>query len=123
MGPVMRRLAAAAALALLLAGPALAHGALKSASPADGATISAAPASVKLEFSEKIELAFSSVKITGPGKIAVTTGAASNGGGSPNVLEVPVTGTLAPGVYRLEWRILSKDGHKTKGAYTFTLKP
>lgn len=113
----------AAALVLLCATEAAAHGALKSASPADGATIPASPATVTLQFSETVELAFSGIKITGPAKAEVATGAASHGAGGERALEVTVPGTLVPGAYKVEWRVLSKDGHKTKGAYTFIIKP
>ena len=38
-------------------------------------------------------------------------------------LMVPVSGTLAPGIYTVEWHALSGDGHKTHGSYKFTIKP
>jgi methionine-rich copper-binding protein CopC len=111
------------ALLFMLSSGALAHAHLKTASPADHATVAAAMPSVRLEFSEEIELKFSGVKIAGPNKSTVTTGPATHGSGGDAVLEVPVTGPLAPGAYTLEWHILSKDGHKTKGSHTFTVKP
>jgi methionine-rich copper-binding protein CopC len=36
---------------------------------------------------------------------------------------VPLSETLAPGAYTVEWHALSADGHKTNGAFTFTVKP
>ena len=118
-------IAASAALLLTLAasGVALAHAHLKSTEPAKDAVVAAAPANIRLEYSEALELPFSSIKLTGPDKTTVPTGAPTHGGGGESILDVPVTGTLTPGLYTVEWRILSKDGHKTKGSYGFTLKP
>jgi methionine-rich copper-binding protein CopC len=38
-------------------------------------------------------------------------------------LTAPVTGPLKPGTYTVRWNVLSVDGHKTNGTYTFTVKP
>lgn len=105
------------------AGDAFAHAHLKSADPAESATLSAPPPVLKLQFSEGLELKFSGIKVTGPAKDEVKLGPATLGAGGDTGLEVPVTGALAPGKYQVEWHILSKDGHKTKGSYSFTVKP
>ena len=31
-------------------------------------------------------------------------------------------GTLSPGIYTVAWSVLSVDGHKTSGSFTFTVK-
>ena len=112
------------ALAVLgFAGSAFAHAHLKSADPAENATLPVAPASLKLQFSEALELKFSGVKVTGPSKDEVKLGPAALGAGADTALDVPIAGVLSPGKYQVEWHILSKDGHKTKGSYSFTIKP
>jgi copper resistance protein C len=103
------------------AGSAFAHAHLKSADPAENATLAAAPTALKLQFSEGLEIKFSGVKVTGPSKDEVELGPAAPGGDT--ALDVLITGTLAPGKYKVDWHILSKDGHKTKGSYYFTIKP
>lgn len=121
----MRKMfAAMAALFLMLstASAVSAHAHMKSTQPANDAVVTA-PTHIRLEFSEGLELAFSGIKITGPAKAAVATGAASHGEAGDSVLDVPVAGAMAPGQYTVEWRILSKDGHKTKGTFSFTVKP
>jgi len=104
------------------AGAAFAHAHLKSAEPADKTTV-AAPKLLRLTFSEPIELGFSSVQITAADKTAVAAGAVTHGSGGDAVLEVPLTGSLAAGEYVVEWKVLSKDGHKMKGSYAFTVQP
>ncbi|CAN7498966.1 copper homeostasis periplasmic binding protein CopC [Rhizobium rhizogenes] len=109
-------------LALGLAGQALAHAHLKSAEPADKSTVASSPSELDLTFTESLNLKFSGVKLTGPGKAVVKLGdlgLARNGTG----LTVPVSEALGAGTYTVEWHVLSTDGHKTNGSYTFTLKP
>lgn len=107
---------------IALAGQALAHAHLKSATPAADTVLSAAPSDVDLVFTEDLELKFSGVKVTGPDDVAVTTGEAMLVKGKKTLM-VPLKGPLKPGSYTVEWHVLSVDGHKTKGRYTFTVKP
>ncbi len=75
-----------------------------------------------LTFTESLNLKFSGVKLTGPDKTAVKLG---DPGLTRNdkVLIVPVSNPLGSGTYTVEWHVLSTDGHKTNGSYTFTVKP
>jgi methionine-rich copper-binding protein CopC len=119
----LRLITLAVTAALSSTGAALAHGHLASATPSDKSTVVAAPSVLHLKFSEGIELKFSGVTVTGPGKESVATGPAALAAGADSSLEVPITGKMTPGTYSVEWYVLSKDGHKTKGSYTFTIKP
>ena len=111
----------AALLSLGLAGPAFAHAHLTSSMPAPDAVV-AAPASLRLSFSEGLELRFTGIKLTGPDGVAVPTGdAALDPDGT--TLIVPVTGALPAGAYTVDWHALSKDGHTTHGRYVFTVGP
>jgi putative copper export protein len=40
-----------------------------------------------------------------------------------SALIAPITSPLAPGVYRVQWRIVSEDGHPIDGTYAFTVAP
>ena len=113
----------AGVLGLTMSGQAIAHAHMGSATPAVDGTVAASPAELELKFSEALELKFSGVKVTGPGNAAIATGAASLAKGDDNTLVVPVSATLAAGTYTVDWHVLSKDGHKTLGSYTFTVKP
>ncbi|MGQ7169668.1 copper resistance protein CopC, partial [Escherichia sp. R-CC3] len=37
-------------------------------------------------------------------------------------LIVPLADSLKPGTYIVDWHVVSVDGHKTKGHYTFSVK-
>ncbi len=103
--------------------PALAHAHLTAATPAAGGTVPTTPTELDLAFSEGLNLPFTGVKVTGPAGAAVATGKAALGPGGDTTLVVPVAGPLAPGSYTVAWHALSKDGHRTSGTYTFTVKP
>jgi methionine-rich copper-binding protein CopC len=122
MSILFRTFAIGALIGFGLTGEALAHAHLTAASPAGGSTIAAAPAELDLTFSEAVELKFTGVTLTGPGKAAVKTGAAMLSGGD-KTLKVRLGGPLAPGAYTVAWHALSTDGHKTAGSYSFTIKP
>jgi methionine-rich copper-binding protein CopC len=100
---------------------ALAHARLQNATPADGSTVAIAPGALRLRFNEPVEVAVSSVKLTGPGNAVVQTGKV---GADPTddktlVLALP---RLASGAYRVEWTTMGHDGHHTRGEIRFTVK-
>ncbi len=105
-----------------LAGQALAHAHLKSATPAVDGTVAAAPTELDLNFSEDLNLKFSGVKVTGPDKAAVKIGDGMLMNKNTTLM-IPLSGTLGAGVYTVDWHALSADGHKTHGSYKFTVKP
>lgn len=105
----------------LLATPALAHADLKSSAPADDAVVTA-PTELELGFSEVLNLAFSGIKVTGPDDAIVET-AKPEAIGDGTAMTVGLPAQLAPGVYVVEWNVLSTDGHKLNGTYSFTVVP
>jgi methionine-rich copper-binding protein CopC len=116
--PVRTTLAAlGAGLALaLVAAPAYAHTELTSSTPADGATLSTAPAQVVLTFSEAPVALGAQVVVTGP------AGAVS--AGAPRLDGLTVVQEVQPsapaGRYTVEWRLTSDDGHPVSGTFAFT---
>jgi copper resistance protein C len=112
-------------LALLAAGlsaPAFAHAHLKAAVPAVDGTVAEAPTELDLSFSEALELKFSGLRLTGPDKAEIpTSGAMLMDDDTLYMVSLPAG--LKPGVYKVEWHALAKDGHKTQGSYNFTVKP
>ncbi|HVW70050.1 MAG TPA: copper resistance CopC family protein [Steroidobacteraceae bacterium] len=96
----------------------LAHAHLKTAVPADGATVNAAPPQVVLNFSEPAHLTACWLqKEDGPKqKIAdlPTTPSAR--------ITVPLP-RLEPGVYVLSWRVVGDDTHIVPGRIRFTVAP
>jgi hypothetical protein len=110
------------ATALLIAAPrAHAHAMLDHASPAVGSTV-AAPKAVTLWFTEKLEPAFSTIEVHNAQGAAVQAGKATLDPANPAELHVPLK-ALAPGTYKVIWRVLSVDTHRTQGDFTFRVGP
>jgi methionine-rich copper-binding protein CopC len=111
----MRTLISVFALLLLGIGYADAHAFLDHASPRVGAAVSAAPREVTVWFTQKLEPAFSGLKVTDAAGQRVDSGGTRVNG---NVMSV----TLRPGgtgTYRVDWKVLSVDTHTTEGSFTF----
>ncbi|HFV9294879.1 TPA: CopC domain-containing protein YobA [Serratia fonticola] len=100
---------------------ALAHAHLKVQTPAADATVSSAPKVLTLNFSEGIEPNFSGVKVTGPDNAVVKTGKLDLDPSNNTQINVPIENDLAAGKYQVSWHVVSVDGHKTKGQYSFTV--
>ncbi|MBY5357677.1 copper homeostasis periplasmic binding protein CopC [Rhizobium leguminosarum] len=112
----------AAGASIALASQVFAHAHLKSAAPASDSTVKQAPSELDLTFTEGLNLKFSGVKVTAPDKAVVKTGGGSLMDGDMTLM-VPVSQKLTPGKYTVEWHVLSTDGHKTNGTYSFTVAP
>jgi len=117
----LRQLSAAVLLAVgvVLLGPvalASAHAELISTDPAQGATVAAAPAAVRLTFSDPIDQRYVRAAVTPPGGAAANVTATADG---PTVT-VPLT-AAGPGAYRVEYRVVSADGHPVSGELHFTV--
>lgn len=110
--------ACAALLVLGLARPLLAHLELVESTPAAGEELARAPDALRLRFTQPVQLAFSEVRLSGPGG-AVEVGALALAADSGQVLVAPISGTLAPGDYTVRWRVAGADGHPISGEYTF----
>jgi methionine-rich copper-binding protein CopC len=105
---------------MLLATSAAAHSLLLESMPAVGAVLTASPIRVSLRFNNRIEKRLSRLVLAdGSGEGRVLTVALD---GPPNRLEA-TTPTLAPGDYRLQWRVLSTDGHLVSGVVPFRVAP
>jgi methionine-rich copper-binding protein CopC len=104
-----------------LSGHALAHPALLTASPSPGALLDAPPKEIVLTFSEKLEPAFSSVKIADSSgrDIVSSKGRADPAASSRLQLTLPV---LEAGAYTVHWIAVGHDAHPGKGDYIFTVK-
>jgi methionine-rich copper-binding protein CopC len=121
MSRLTRILTVTALVSIALAGQAFAHAHLKNSAPADKAAV-ASPSELDLTFTEELTLKFSGITITGPDKTEIKLGDAMLEDGG-KVLMVPVSDKLAPGSYTVDWHVLSTDGHKTNGTFSFTVKP
>jgi methionine-rich copper-binding protein CopC len=98
-----------------------AHASLLDATPAAGAQLDTPPKEVVLHFSEKLEGAFSSVKVTDSTNQEVSTAKALLDAKDATVmkLDLPV---LQKASYSVHWSAMTYDGHRKKGNYTFAVK-
>ena len=112
-------LALAVIVAVLLPGaPAWAHAQLVSADPAKDATLTKAPASVTLTFSERLNPDFTTIVVsdTGQQRIPASAPTVTAAAGS-----VTLSQPLGNGSYTVAYRVVSVDGHTVQGSYTFTV--
>jgi len=116
---MISRIVLSALAALAMTPLAHAHAMLDRASPAVGSTVASPPRAVSLTFTEKVEPAFSTIRVEDASGARVDTGKAQVEGGR-NVLRVGLK-SLAPGTYKVSWKVLSVDTHRTEGSFTFTV--
>lgn len=110
------------ALAIALSSPASAHTRLERTTPAAGSAVAEAPSQLSLKFSQGIEPAFSQVQVLDPGGKPLATEAVKNDPPDARLLQVSLP-RLAPGTYRVRWRVLSVDTHVTEGSFSFEVRP
>lgn len=122
-GPQLaRRVAALLAVVVVLllsgAGTAAAHNTLVSASPADGSSVRSGPSLVRLEFNLPVEQGFCLLTVLGVDGSHWEAGPPTIDGSS---VSAPVRPLGPAGNYRIEYRIISADGHPVSGSTRFTL--
>lgn len=108
--------------ALFFAPYAAAHAHLTSQTPAENSVLDATPAQLVLVFSEGIEPRFSKVRLYGPQNQEIRTGKPNVDGSGHTTLQLVLEESLSQGQYRVEWQVVSVDGHKTTGKYSFSVK-
>ena len=116
----MLRLAllALSAAILLLPEAALAHSGLVRSSPQAGSTVESAPKEVVLSFSETLEPVFSAIDVRDAKGEAVHAGKASVDPEKRTQMRIGLK-ALPPGTYKVIWRVLSVDTHRSQGSFTF----
>ncbi len=107
-------------LVILLTG--MVHNHLVKSTPSNGEALKASPREVKLWFNEKPEVSFTSITIltADSTRVATIKGTAT---ADSMAVALPVSATLAPGKYLINWRTASTDGHAVRGSFGFTISP
>ncbi len=110
--------------ALLASGAAaaLAHAFLDHALPAVGSTSHGSPPELRLWFTQELEPAFSTVKVVDSSGKQVDKGDASVDAQDRKLLKVSLP-PLAPGTYKVMWRVTSVDTHTTSGSFPIQIAP
>jgi len=121
--PLSRALCTLTLLLTTLTTPVVfAHAHLQHQYPAADAAVDAAPQALTLNFSEGIEPRFSGVSVTDDKQQPAETGAVKRNEKDPTQLIVPLNSPLTAGTYRVDWHVVSVDGHQTQGSYRFSVK-
>ena len=119
---VMRRIFTALTIVFAVGGSAFAHAHLDHARPVVGSTVLQAPKEVVLTFTNELEPAFSSIEVRNEKGESVQAGKASVDSSNRTQLRVNLK-TLPAGTYKVMWRVLSVDTHRTQGNFTFRVGP
>jgi methionine-rich copper-binding protein CopC len=89
--------------------------------PRVGSTVSGSPSTVRIWFDGDLEPVFSRIMVhTMDGKM-IDKGDGRVDPADPRLLEVSIP-SLPPGTYLVMWNVVARDGHRTMGQYTFTVK-
>ena len=108
----------AVAVTALSAAPASAHDDLLGTTPADGTTLATAPDQVVLTFTDPAVALGTQVVVTGPDGTDLAQGAVQLVG---STVVQPLAAARPAGVYRVDWRVTSADGHPVSNTFTFTV--
>jgi copper resistance protein C len=89
--------------------------------PRAGSTLSAPPVSVFIWFDSYIEPVFSRLTVQDASGKQVDLGNSRVDSSNSVLLEVGLP-ALSAGTYRVIWNVVARDGHRTTGDFTFTIK-
>ena len=109
----------AVAVTILLGGaePASAHAVLLRTDPGPQSTVPRSPSQIRLEYSERVEVAFGAIRVFDVDGRLVDAGRVRRIAGGRQVV-MPVAG-LRNGTYTVTWRVASDDGHSLSGGFVF----
>ncbi len=99
---------------------AVAHSAMDRAEPRPGSRLRTPPAEVKVWFTERLEPAFSTLSVENAAGHRVDRADGHVDDVDRTLIRTGLS-PLAPGAYRVVWRVLSVDSHLTEGAFTFRI--
>ena len=110
-----------ASLAVAAPGWAWGHAFPERAEPRVGEELVISPIRVRIRFDASLEPAFSTLQVRNTNGQIVNRGDGHVDASDPTALEVSLP-SLPPGTYRVFWSVVGRDGHRTQGDYTFTLR-
>ncbi|WP_375572204.1 copper resistance CopC family protein [Ahrensia marina] len=99
-------------------GSALAHSTKEATVPEDGASLDAAPSEVMIQFDEPATLTRVELVHSNEGETQETRLMPPGEAMDMTHLDAP---DLGPGLYTVEWRAMSADGHAVNGSFSFTV--
>jgi methionine-rich copper-binding protein CopC len=99
----------------------VAHLHLLRSEPAANDTVATAPAAIKFWFSERPELAITTVKLTTSAGTPVSLAPLAVDTGAHAPLVASIRGAIANGTYVVTWRTTATDGHPASGHFDFVV--
>jgi hypothetical protein len=109
------------ALGLGWAAAAVPHSLLLESTPTAGSTVAAAPPTLSLRFNNRVEKPLSRLRLLNERGESLSLAMPASAGPADRLI-APLP-SLAPGAYRVEWQVLSTDGHVVSGRFTFRIAP
>ena len=116
-----RRLALALATCVLTASVAAGHAVLQRSEPRVESKLKRSPDEVKLYFTERLEPAYSSLRVLDVRGVQVDRRDSRVDRANPALLRATLP-PLPPGTYTVRWRVLSSDADVTEGGFTFRIE-
>jgi len=116
-----RRFGLALVACIVTGTPAAAHAVLQQAEPRVESTLKRAPEEVRLYFSERLEPAYSTIRVMNDHGTQVDRRDSHVDRANPVLLRASVP-PLPPGTYKVIWRVLSIDADVTEGGFTFRIE-
>ncbi len=107
-------------LVLVAAARVSAHAFLEHSDPPVGGKVHSAPAAVRIWFTEAIEPSFSSIQVFDATGKQVDKKDTHLDRSNRSLLQVSLP-RLGPGTYKVVWRVVSVDTHRTYGDFTFQI--
>jgi methionine-rich copper-binding protein CopC len=98
-----------------------AHSALQRAEPPVESKLKQPPSEVKLYFTERLEPAYSAIRVKDDNGAQVDRQDSHVDPSNPLLLRATLQ-PLEHGAYTVIWRVLSVDGHVTEGRFTFRVE-
>jgi methionine-rich copper-binding protein CopC len=116
-----RRLALALVIGVLTATAAAGHAVLQRAEPRVESKLQRSPDEVQLYFTERLEPAYSSLRVLDEHGAQVDRRDSRVDRTNPALLRATLP-PLPPGTYTVRWRVLSIDADVTEGGFTFRIE-
>lgn len=98
------------------------HFRLVRAEPGVDSTVTQAPDTLRLWFSEKVDARVTTVRLRAADSSMVALGGVTAGATASEPVRVPLRAALKAGRYSVAWRSMGSDGHVVSGTYAFTLR-
>lgn len=98
----------------------LAHVHMDKSAPADGASLNIAPKTVQVWFSGKVAAEWSHIEVTNSKGERVDIGETKNGESTKHL--IVELRPLPSGTYHVKLNVVSGDGHRVKGSFSFTVE-